>query len=62
MKNLDKKHKVIVFYDSFLISTMYLYLKMFAEVYLIKDMYNVKLIEKLKVDFVFEFRVERFLR
>ena len=62
MKNIDKKHRVIIFYDSFLISTLYLYLKMFNEVYLIKTGYNPKFIKQLKPDYTFEFRVERFLR
>jgi hypothetical protein len=53
--------KVIIFYDSFLLSTLSLYLTMFYEVYMIKDVYNTNIIDKINPDLIFEFRVERFL-
>jgi hypothetical protein len=53
--------KVIIFYDSFLLSTMSLYLMMFDEVYMIKDVYNTNIIDKINPDLIFEFRIERFL-
>lgn len=62
MKNINKEHKVLIFYDSFLLSTLFLYLEMFEEVYLIKTIYNQNLINLIKPDYTFEFRVERFLR
>jgi len=58
--NVEKK-KVLIIYDSFLLSTLWLYLTMFSEVYMIKSGYNNKIIEKINPDYIFEFRVERFL-
>jgi hypothetical protein len=60
-ENNEKHYKVIIFYDSFLSSTLDLYLKLFKEVYMIKDVYSEKYIDHVKPDYVFEFRVERFL-
>jgi hypothetical protein len=57
----DSCKKVLIFYDSFLLSTLWLYLTMFSEVYMIKCAYNSLLIDKINPDFIFEFRVERFL-
>jgi hypothetical protein len=59
--NYEQKIKVIIFYDSFLLSILPLYLELFNEVYVIKSTYNNNLIDKIKPDYVFEFRVERFL-
>lgn len=53
--------KVIIFYDSFLLSIISLYMELFGEVYMIKSVYDNRLIEAIKPDYVFEFRVERFL-
>jgi hypothetical protein len=53
--------KVIFFYDSFLISLLDLYLSTFYEVYMIKEVYDKKFIDIINPDYVFEFRVERFL-
>lgn len=55
------KLKVLIFYDSFLTSVLDLYLSLFNEVYMVKDIYNDKIINMISPDFVFEFRVERFL-
>lgn len=61
-KNPEKpKLKVIFFYDSFLLNILPLYLELFREVYMIKSVYDNKLINVIKPDYVFEFRVERFL-
>ena len=61
-KNIcDNKLKVIIFYDSFLISSLSLYLELFEEVYMIKDVYNNDIINVINPNFVFEFRIERFL-
>lgn len=57
----QKQYKVLLFYDSFLANVLDLYLKLFKEVYMIKDIYDRKYIEYIKPDYVFEFRVERFL-
>ena len=59
--NNNNNLKVLIFYDSFLTSTLSLYLDLFDEIYMIKDIYNTTIIDTIKPDFVFEFRVERFL-
>jgi hypothetical protein len=59
--NNNMKYKVLIFYDSFLVSTLVLYLRMFNMVYMSKSSYNIELIELIKPDYIFEFRVERFL-
>jgi hypothetical protein len=53
--------KVLIFYDSFLINTMSLYLEMFKEVFLIKTEFNGHYVNIINPDYVIEFRVERFL-
>jgi hypothetical protein len=55
------KIKVLIFYDSFLLNIIPLYFEMFYEIYLIKTPYNNDFINKINPDYVFEFRVERFL-
>jgi hypothetical protein len=55
------KIKVIVFYDSFLLNILPLYLELFYEIYMIKEVYDSKFINLIKPDYVFEFRAERFL-
>jgi hypothetical protein len=62
-KNNDNfpKIKVLIFYDSFLLSILPLYLELFYEIYLIKTVYDNDVINKINPDYVFEFRVERFL-
>lgn len=57
----DNNFKVIIFYDSFLLQVLTLYMELFKEVYMIKSTYNNNLIELIKPDFVFQFCVERFL-
>jgi hypothetical protein len=58
-KGIQKK--VVIFYDSFLLSTLSLYLEIFSQTYMIKDIYSSGILDKLKPDLVFEFRCERFL-
>lgn len=63
-KNIEKSDnriKVLIFYDSFLLNMLPLYLEMFYEAYFIKNSYNNTLIGLIKPDYVFEFRLERFL-
>jgi hypothetical protein len=63
-KNIEKNDnliKVVIFYDSFLLSILPLYLDLFYEIYMIKSVYDNSLINLIKPDYVFEFRVERFL-
>lgn len=57
----EPRHKVLIFYDSFLISTLFLYLDLFDEVYMQKNVFDKNLVNMINPDYVFEFRVERFL-
>lgn len=59
--NINNKNRVLIFYDSFLISTLSLYLELFGEVYIAKKILDPKLIDIINPDYIFEFRVERFL-
>jgi hypothetical protein len=59
--NTDNNISILIFYDSFLISTMTLYMKTFNKCIFIKNIYNLKFVEKYNCDYVVEFRVERFL-
>jgi len=54
-------YKVIIFYDSFLCSTLHLYMNLFYEVYCVKNIFDIDIINLIQPDYVFEFRVERFL-
>jgi hypothetical protein len=60
-EDINNKNKILIFYDSFLASTLDLYLHLFGEVYLSKSILNLELINIIKPDYIFEFRVERFL-
>ena len=60
-KNSNCNHKVIIFYDSFLINILPLFFNLFNEVFLIKNVYCEKLINLINPDYIFEFRLERFL-
>jgi len=61
-KNENKiKKKVLIFYDSFLINMLKVYLELFDEVYMAKSILNLDLINSINPDYIFEFRVERFL-
>lgn len=55
------KKKIIIFYDSFLLSIIPFLFDIFYEIYLIKNVFNEKMINKIGYDYVFEFRAERFL-
>lgn len=62
VKNDSKiNSKILIFYDSFLLNALPLYFYLFNEIYFVKKAYSYNLIEQIKPDFVFEFRVERFL-
>ena len=60
-ENIDNNLKVLFFYDSFLISTLILYMKTFKNCIFIKSIYDVKMILHYNPNYVFEYRVERFL-
>lgn len=53
--------RVVIFYDSFLLSTLSLYLSLFNEIFMIKDIFKYDIINKINPDLIFEFRCERFL-
>ena len=59
--NCDNKLKVVIFYDSFLCSTLHLYMNLFYEVYFIKASFDINIVNIINPDYIFEFRVERFL-
>jgi hypothetical protein len=62
IKNTNKiPMKVIIFYDSFLLSVLPLYFSLFNEIYFIKNKYSDDIINLIQPDYIFEFRVERFL-
>jgi len=56
---IDKK--VLIFYDSFLLSSLSLYIKIFSEIYLCKQIFSSEICDIINPDYIFEFRVERFL-
>ena len=55
------KYKCLIFYDSFLLSTLSLYLELFEDMYLAKSAFHKDLIDAINPDYIFEFRIERFL-
>ena len=59
--NVTNKLKVLIFYDSFLLSTMILYMETFYECIFIKRPYTIDLINKNHSDYILEYKVERFL-
>ncbi len=56
-----KQFKILFFYDSFLVHVLPLFWAISDEVYLCKKKYNNDIIDLIKPDYVFEFKVERFL-
>jgi hypothetical protein len=59
--NIVPKIKCLIFYDSFLLSTLGLYLELFDEVYLSKSVFSNEIVEIINPDYICEFRIERFL-
>ena len=59
--NTGVSAKVLIFYDSYLLNALPLYLNMFTEVFFSKSIYSPHIIELTSPDYVFEFRAERFL-
>lgn len=53
--------RVVIFYDSFLVSSISLYKNLFEEIFLIKNNFDEELVNKINPDFIIEARVERFL-
>jgi hypothetical protein len=59
--NIDNNLKVLIFYDSFLLSLLPIIINLFGEVYLSKSIFNSNMIDLINPDYIFEFRCERFL-
>jgi len=59
--NCDNNFKVVIFYDSFLCSTLQLYMNLFHNVYFVKACFDINIVNLIHPDYIFEFRVERFL-
>lgn len=59
--NALNKKKIVIFHDSFLLPVIFLFTELFYEVYTLKKIFNTKFIDYIKPDYIFEFRVERFL-
>jgi hypothetical protein len=60
-EEIKEKKKIVIVYDSFLLSTLSVWMQTFSDIYFIKDKFNIELIERINPDYIFEFRVERFL-
>ena len=60
-KNKKNNLKVLIFYDSFLAQNLSLYFDIFNKTYFVKNIYSNELINLIKPNLVFEFRIERFL-
>lgn len=60
-QNVGNNYKVLIFHDSFLCTTLQLYMNLFQEVYTSKSIFDVDIINCIKPDYIFEFRCERFL-
>ena len=58
---VEVKKKFLIFYDSFLLSSLTLWMLTFYDVYFVKSNFNEEVIKKINPDYIFEFRVERFL-
>ena len=59
--NCNNTLRIVIFYDSFLAQAIHLFMDLFQEVYFIKRIFNRSLVNTIKPDYTFEFRVERFL-
>lgn len=59
--NVNNKYKVLIFHDSMILSMLSIYLNMFYQVYTCKNRFDASIIELVNSDYIFEFRIERFL-
>jgi hypothetical protein len=59
--SVKNNKKVLIFYDSFLLHSMQLYFNLFKYTFFSKTCFSHEIIETLNPDYIFEFRVERFL-
>jgi len=59
--NIGNNYKVLIFHDSFLCTTLQLYMNLFHEVYTSKSIFDINIVNVINPDYIFEFRCERFL-
>jgi hypothetical protein len=59
--NIKNNTKILIFYDSFLLHSLELYFNLFRYVFFSKTVFSEEIINILNPDYIFEFRVERFL-
>ena len=60
-ESIKNNKKILIFYDSFLLHSIQLYFNLFKYTFFSKTSISDEIIEILKPDYIFEFRVERFL-
>jgi hypothetical protein len=60
-ESIKNNNKILIFYDSFLLHSIQLYFNLFKYTFFSKTCFSDEIIEILKPDYIFEFRVERFL-
>jgi hypothetical protein len=60
-ESIKNNNKILIFYDSFLLHSMQLYFNLFKYTFFSKTCFSHEIIETLNPDYIFEFRVERFL-
>jgi hypothetical protein len=59
--NIENNKKILIFYDSFLLHSLQLYFDLFRYVFFSKTIFSEEIINILNPDYIFEFRIERFL-
>lgn len=60
-KKVENKKKIVIFYDSFLLTIIPFIFNIFYDIYLIKSKFDRQIIDKIGYDYVFVFKAERFL-
>jgi hypothetical protein len=60
-ESIQNNKKILIFYDSFLLHSIELYFNLFKYTFFSKTGFSHEIIETIKPDYIFEFRVERFL-
>jgi hypothetical protein len=59
--NIDNNLKILIFYDSFLVSIIPLIMKTFKYCFFSKSHVNQTIVDNVNPDYILEFRIERFL-
>ncbi len=60
-ESIKNNNKILIFYDSFLLHSIQLYFNLFKYTFFSKTIFSEELVDTIKPDYIFEFRVERFL-